>query len=199
MASAFAGADADAPVVACPAWTVRDVARHVTTLHRWVHAALDSSELPAFEERPADGDGTALAAAYAETAGAMLARMRELPADHSCWTFDRENRTAGFWHRRQLHEISVHRFDVAPYTMSEELAADGIDEAICFMLPRMVGGGRVTLPAGSLQLISPDRTWTVGEGEPVTVAQGSAAELLLSLWGRGDQLPAAWRDAKLMP
>ena len=199
MADAFAGSDADAPVAACPGWAVRDLARHVTTLHRWVRDALDSSQAPAFVESGGEGDGVALAEAYSESATAMTARMRELPADHPCWTFDQTNQTAAFWHRRQLHEISVHRFDVAPYPMADDLATDGLDEAIDFFLPRRLDAGRATPPPGSLRLVGPDRTWVIGEGEPSTVVEGSPSELLLSLWGRGDLLPETWRTAGLMP
>jgi uncharacterized protein (TIGR03083 family) len=199
MQTALAATDPAAPVPACGDWTVRDVAHHVTTLHRWVRDALDSPTMPAFDERPVDGDGPAIAEAYRESAAAMLSRMHELPLDHPCWTFDKDNQTAGFWHRRQLHELSVHRWDVAPYDLADELASDGIDEALEFMLPRMLAGGRASLPDGSLRLVSPKRTWTVGEGEPVAEVQGSASDLLLSLWGRRDLLPSPWREAKLMP
>lgn len=198
-AAALAGSDPEAPVPACPGWTVRDVAQHVTTLHRWVRLALDSCEMPPFKEVAAEPDAAAIAAAYADSGADMLARMRELPVDHSCWTFDKTNPTAGFWHRRQLHELSIHRFDITPYTLADDVASDGIDEALDFLLARMLHTGRATLPEGALQLVSDDRTWSIGEGEPVAVAQGSAADLLLSLWGRGDLLPAPWSTAKLMP
>lgn len=199
MTAAFAGADADAPVAACPGWTVRDVASHVTALHRWVTSAVDQTDMPAYDEQPISGDGHALAAAYGQAGEAMVTRMRALPGDQACWTFDKNNRTTSFWHRRQLHELSVHRWDIAPHIISEPVAADGIDEVLDFMLPRMLHNGRATLPEGSLELVSPVRTWTIGAGEPTAHAQGSAGDILLALWGRNTLLPPGWRNAKLMP
>lgn len=199
MTAALAASDPDATVVACPGWTVRDLAGHVTTLHRWATESLDRSDMPPFAEQPADGTAEEMAATYAEVGAAMTRRMRELPTDHPCWTFNPADPTAGFWHRRQMHELAVHRWDLAPHEMDEQVASDGVDEALDFFLPRMLKAGRATLPAGRLELIAPHRTWTIGSGEPVATAEGSAGDLLLALWGRNDLLPPVWRDAKLMP
>jgi uncharacterized protein (TIGR03083 family) len=199
MTAAFAAADPDARIAACPDWDVRGLANHVATLHRWVAAALEGPEMPPFEERPVEGDAAQIAATYAEAGAAMVQRMRELPADHLCWTFDKKNQTAGFWHRRQLHELAVHRWDIDHQPMSDDLSADGIDEALDFFLPRMLKAGRATLPDGSLELVSPERTWTLGSGEPAARMEGSASELLLALWGRARTLPSPWAEAKLMP
>lgn len=199
MTAALGAVDPSQDVPACPGWTVRELTAHVCAVHRWVLGALESAEPPGYEEVPVEGD---LSAAYQQVADALLQRLTELPVDHPCWTFDRDDQTAGFWRRRQLHEIAVHRWDAAPYAMDEAVAEDGIDEAIDFMLPRMLAGGRRTMPTGTLRLVSPRRTWTVGEGEPGTVVEGSAGELLLGLWGRwttSDPLPPAWREAKLLP
>jgi uncharacterized protein (TIGR03083 family) len=199
MASALAASDPDAPVVACPGWTVRDLAGHVTTLHGWVTDALDRTDMPPFAEQPAAGGAQEIAAAYAAVGEAMTRRMRALPPDHACWTFDPTRQVASFWYRRQMHELAVHRWDLDPHEMDEPIAADGVDEALDFFLPRMLKAGRATLPGGTLELVSPTRTWTVGSGEPVARAEGSAGELLLALWGRNALLPQNWRDAKLMP
>lgn len=197
--AAFAAADPDGRIEACPEWDVRALANHVATLHRWVTAALEGPEMPPFEERPIEGDAAQIAAVYAECGNAMVRRMRELPGDHPCWTFDKKNQTAGFWHRRQLHELAVHRWDLDHAQLSDELSADGIDEAIDFFLPRMLNAGRAALPEGSLELVSPDRTWTIGTGQPVARVAGTTSELLLALWGRDRALPSPWADAKLMP
>lgn len=196
MTESLRAADPAAPVASCPGWTVRDLADHVTSVHRWVLATLSSQEPAPFDDTPCGDD---LAAGYAEQAHALLDRLTELPPDHECWTFDRNNHTAGFWRRRQVHEISVHRWDLAPYAMSDEVAEDGIDEILEFMLPRQVAMGRTTLPDGVLRLVSPRRTWDIGTGEPLLSVEAPAAELLLSLWGRKDALPQQWRDAKLTP
>ena len=199
MTAAFAAADPDGRIEACPDWDVRELANHVTTLHRWVLAALDQPDMPPFEERPIEGDTAQIAATYADAGRAMVQRLRELPADHPCWTFNSKDQTAGFWRRRQLHEIAVHRWDLDHQPLSNELSADGIDEAIEFFLPRMLKAGRATLPEGSLELVSPERTWTIGIGTSTVRMEGSASELMLALWGRNRPLPTPWAEAKLMP
>jgi uncharacterized protein (TIGR03083 family) len=198
MTAALAAADPAQPIAACPGWTARELAGHVTGVHRWVLAALRTDSPPAYDETPPAGD---LAGGYEPVAREMLEALRALPADHACWTFDRSNRTAGFWRRRQVHELSVHRWDLAPYALDEALAADGIDEVLGFMLPRQLKTGRGTLPDGTLVLASPTRTWRVGAGTdtPDIIVSGTAGELLLSLWGRGTPLPGPWATAHLTP
>jgi uncharacterized protein (TIGR03083 family) len=196
MAAALKAADPSAPVPACAGWTVRELAGHVTAVHRWALAALSRLTPPPYDESPTDGD---LAAAYATAGQALVAGLRDVPADHPCWTFDQSNRTASFWPRRQLHEVAVHRWDVAPYTLSDQVAEDGIGEVLEFWLVRQVGLGRTTLPTSTLRLASADRTWDLGEGDPVQTVKGSASDLQLSLWGRGDLIPSPWREATLTP
>ncbi|MGZ6792458.1 MAG: maleylpyruvate isomerase family mycothiol-dependent enzyme [Mycobacteriales bacterium] len=195
MTAALAAADPDQQVEACPGWTARDLAGHVTGVHRWVLAALETDSPPPYDETPPAGD---LAQAYAPVAREMLDALASVPADAPCWTFDRANRTAGFWRRRQLHEIGMHRWDLAPYPLDEQVAADGLDEVLGFMVPRQLKMGRAVLPEARLRLVWPGGTWSVGEG-PLTVVEGTPAELLLRLWGRGEPLPAPWGAVALTP
>jgi uncharacterized protein (TIGR03083 family) len=199
MTQALASADPGAEVASCPGWTVRDLASHLIGVHTWVTATVGQPKPGAYAEEPVEGDAQQVADAYATAGQALLATLDQVPADTPSWSFDDTNHTAGYWHRRQLHEVSVHRWDVAPYAMQAPVAADGIDEAIDFFVPRMVARGQATLPPGTLRLVSPERSWTIGGGEPEVVAEGSAPDLLLSLWGRRDLIPSPWRDAKLMP
>jgi uncharacterized protein (TIGR03083 family) len=188
MSRAIAKADPDAPVAACPDWAVRDLVAHLTGVHRWALAALDGSTPPAYAEAPIGSD---LGGAYVDASQALLARLRVLPAEHPCWTFDKGNRTAGFWRRRQLHEVAVHRWDVEPYTLTDEVATDGIDEVVDFFAPRQVFLGRLTLPEGGLQLQTPSHLRTFGDC-PFHRLEGSASDVLLRLWGRGAPLPDGW-------
>ncbi|MCU1596102.1 MAG: hypothetical protein JWO12_3494 [Frankiales bacterium] len=193
MSTALGGADPAREVEGCPGWTIAELTAHLTAVHRWATAALETTTPPPYDEAPAD------AAAYTEAAQAMLARLRQLPADHPCWTFDKQNPTAGFWRRRQKLEVAVHRWDVAPYAISDEVAIDGIDEVLGFFLPRQVHLGRTTLPDGTLTLVSPSRTWTVGQGGDQSVLEGSPADLLLAVYQRGNRLPGAWGETPLTP
>jgi uncharacterized protein (TIGR03083 family) len=196
MTATLRQADPEAAVPSCPGWTVADLAEHVIGVHRWALAALDSEQAPAVPETPVTGP---LADAYAAAAGDLLAVVSVRPASSPAWTFDKHNRTAGFWVRRQLHEITVHRWDVAPFQIDPVVAEDGIDEVLDFMLPRQLATGRITPPGGTLRLVSPDRTWQFGDGRPVHTAEGSPGELLLALWGRGNADLGAWGRAGITP
>lgn len=187
MTAALGSADLGAAVSACPGWSVADLATHVTAIHRWALAALESTSPPVYDESPAPDP----VAAYAEAGRALVERLRALPADAPAWTFDRANRTASFWARRQVHELSVHRWDVAAYDVSDEVAVDGVDEVMTFFAPRQVALGRTQLPGGALVVRTGDRTWALGEGA-ATVVEGPPAEVLLGLWGRGQPLPEGW-------
>ena len=196
MTEALRGADPEQGVDACPGWTVRDLAWHLIGVHRWARAALDSDGAPAYDESPIAGD---FVETYRLAAQDLLEALRSRDGDSPAWTFDRTNRTASFWHRRQLHEIAVHRWDVEPYPFADDVAIDGIDEVLSFMLPRMQASGRATLAQGSLHLAAPTRSWTIGSGTPETTVESSPGELLLLLWGRAGSLPGAWSEAKLTP
>jgi uncharacterized protein (TIGR03083 family) len=195
MTAALAAADPSAAVAACPGWTVRELAWHLIGVHRWTLAALDSTSPPPYDETPGAGDHVE---GYAQASRAMLARLGELPADHPCWTFDRAHPTASFWRRRQLHEVAMHRWDVAAHGFGNELASDGIEEVLDFFLPRQLKSGRTVLPEGTLRLVGGARTWQIGQG-PDVVVEGTPGELLLRLWRRGTPLPGAWGEAALTP
>ncbi|MCU1601080.1 MAG: hypothetical protein JWO22_1789, partial [Frankiales bacterium] len=161
----------------------------------WVIGALDNAGPPASDDKPAaDPVGD-----YERNATAMLDKLAALPADAPAWTFDRHDQTAGFWRRRQLHEVAVHRWDVQPYALDRQVAEDGVDEVLDFFLPRQLGMGRTTVPDGTLRLISPERAWAFGDGRPVQTAHGTASDLCLGLWRRVEVDLGPWGLATLTP
>jgi uncharacterized protein (TIGR03083 family) len=180
MADALRAADPARDVVSCPGWTVQQLTNHISAVHRWVLLALRNEGSPPYDEAvhstPED---------YADAAGAMVQRLRELPTDAPCWTFNKDDQTAGFWRRRQLQEVSVHRWDADQHAIDPEIAADGVSEVVEFFLPRMIARGFTSLPPGTLRLEAGDRTWTLTEGEgPEAAVQADAATVNLLLWGR---------------
>jgi uncharacterized protein (TIGR03083 family) len=179
-ASAFRRADLSATVASCPGWTVQELCNHLTAVHRWVLLALRDEGSPPYDESvPSTPED------YAEVAGSMVGRLHELAPDASCWTFDRENPTASFWRRRQLHEVAVHRWDVEQQDLDPAVAEDGVSEVVDFFLPRQVRLGRTTLPAGRLLLDAGTRTWTlVDTPGPEAVVTADAPTMNLLLWGR---------------
>jgi uncharacterized protein (TIGR03083 family) len=179
MAAALRAADPVRVVESCPGWTVADLTSHVTAVHHWVLGALRNEGPPPYDEVPADAD------AYAAASTSLVSRLRELPADAPCWTFNRDDATAGFWRRRQLQEVSIHRWDVDGHALDPVIAGDGVAEVVDFFLPRQVKAGRTTLPAGRVVLDSGTSSWTLVDGEgPRAVVGADAATLNLLLWGR---------------
>jgi uncharacterized protein (TIGR03083 family) len=180
MADALRAADATREVPSCPGWTVQDLANHLTAVHRWVLLALRDEGSPPYDESVLSTPDD-----YAAVADELVARLHVLPLDAPCWTFDRDDRTAAFWRRRQLQEVSVHRWDVDQHEIDRVIAEAGVDEVVSFFLPRQLALGRTTLPAGHVGLDSGEAMWTLVDGDgPRATVHGSAADLNLLLWGR---------------
>lgn len=197
LAAQVAAVDPATPVAACPGWTVRDLVSHVVAVHRWAVAALDSDGPPPSPPAEPAGD---LAAWYAEAAADLVRALRDRPAGAPAWTMDRADPTAGFWRRRQLHEVVVHRHDLAvcagdgtaaAYALDDELAVDGIAEVVDVLLPRQLRLGRTAAGDRGLRLRAAGRSWLLGD-EPAEVVEAPAGDLLLRLWGRGEPLPGGW-------
>jgi uncharacterized protein (TIGR03083 family) len=99
--------------------------------------------------------------------------------------------TVGFWQRRRCQEALVHRWDAehalgTAGPLDPALADDGIAEVIDTITPRQVRLGRTAAPAHAVGLHATDTgsLRTLGPGDPVATASGTAADLLLLLWGR---------------
>lgn len=185
--------DLDAPVPSCPGWTLADLAAHVGGVHAWAtHAIVHGT--PEGEEPPAPPTG--LADWYRGHAAHLVDALSARPADAPAWTFGPEPRTAAFWRRRQVHEVSMHTWDAlasqgAVGLLDPALAWDGVDEVATMFYPRQVRLGRTEPLPGTLRLSATDlaRTIDLGEG-PVHEVAAPAADLLLLLWHRAD--PASY-------
>ncbi|WP_406097439.1 maleylpyruvate isomerase family mycothiol-dependent enzyme [Streptomyces sp. NBC_01013] len=139
LRSAINGADLEATVPTCPAWTLRELAVHLGGAHRWAGEivrtrateALGEEQVPAFTP---DGDDPAVLDAWlADGAAGTAEVLRKAGPGLKVWSWYGRDRSAGFWARRMAIETVVHLADAAltakvPYTMSPELAADTIDE-----------------------------------------------------------------------
>ena len=184
FAELAAAADLGLPVPGCTPWTVADLVRHLTAIHRWAAAAtrLDpGADLP---------DDTVFhrAATVAEypTAAAEL-RTALADPDRACSTLTGPG-TVGWWRRRQLHETFVHRLDLAgalglPLTADPAVAADCVAEVVDTMQPRQVRLGRMSAPSTGIRLSTPTGSWVLG---PAPVAEVSGPELAVAqlLWRR---------------
>jgi uncharacterized protein (TIGR03083 family) len=167
---------------------------------------------------------TDLLAWFAVGLDTLLATLRSAPDDAQAMVFLKDAPPPRrFWARRQAHETTIHSVDAvaatlgrwpsgADVTIPAELAADGVDELV---------GGFITRGKGKLRSDEPftigiattdtDHTWTLhigpeslattvgssdSTGPDVTDAQltGTAAQLYLGLWNRGDEITASGRD-----
>jgi uncharacterized protein (TIGR03083 family) len=205
LAEAVRAAPAEAPVPACPGWSVAEVARHVGSLYRMVRRRLVEGRNP--DEWQRDPEPGQSLTEYLETGLAQL--LDELaahePGEHAdtWWPADP---TYGFWRRRMLHESVVHRLDVEqaagvePREVPEDIALDGVDEALTLWfgqkLPML---GLTGTKVGSVGVRAGAHSWIARAGPEATEAWRCSAEeaeaaddvvtaepvrLYLWLWGR---------------
>jgi uncharacterized protein (TIGR03083 family) len=196
-----AGLGIDVPVPTCGDWILEDLVRHVwqvyanVTLYVSTRATSRPEKLPEMPE----GDPVEL---LRDQLNQLVTALRECEWDTPIWTwvFDQPE-GAIFWARRMAHESAVHRFDAQNahgirQPIDAELAADGIDELLNIIVPRVYGRDHVTGPVGTVALRSLDGNQWLLELEPtgvrrveliespqVTVA-GTDSALLLAAVGR---------------
>ncbi|HEX2704896.1 MAG TPA: maleylpyruvate isomerase family mycothiol-dependent enzyme [Candidatus Lustribacter sp.] len=205
LAGALRRGDLEAPVLACPGWTLRDLGVHVAGAHHWARGAiLEGHPRTPPPEPPADTGPAALADWYLGHASELRHTLACTDPEAPCWTFGPKPSTVAFWHRRQAHETTVHAWDADPASRVDlALAVDGIDEVVRMFFPRQVRLRRMAPLAGSLALApddlvpsgTPARWVLTGDGltphpSPVgdvdATVSGPADVLYLLLWGRID-------------
>lgn len=160
---------------------------------------------------------------FAEGASALVEALRAAPDDLGAMVFLKDAPPPKrFWARRQAHETTIHSVDALAAHLgrlprSEEtgiatdLALDGIDELLCGFVPR--GRSKLSRQDGATLLVAPsdaDRAWVLhlgerlgtevvpgggGEGHEADIRfTGTAQQLYLGLWNRGQELSATDRD-----
>lgn len=180
--------DLSARIEHCGGWTLYDLADHLGRGNLWAAAAV-TEQRGDYEAAAAPHGKAALARWFADTADVLLAALDTDPSA-SAWTIAPPP-TAGFWQRRRCLETLVHRWDAEHALgvggpLDPGLAADGVAEVIDTMAPRQVRLGRTGALPHAVRLSATDSpsSWTLGPGEPVATIRGTAAGLLLMLWGR---------------
>jgi uncharacterized protein (TIGR03083 family) len=184
-------ADLSAPVEHCGDWTLYDLADHLGQGNLWAAAAI-TDQRGDFGAPAAPRGRVALENWFRGTCGVLDAALDTDPAA-SAWTIAPPP-TVGFWQRRRCLETLIHRWDAehalgTAGQLDPALAADGVAEVVDTMAPRQIRLGRMPAPRHAVRFRACDAgsSWTFGPGEPVATIQGTAASLLLVLWGR---LPA---------
>lgn len=208
-------AGAAAPVPTCRAWDVRKLVLHVGMVHRWARANLRREPVRTTSHWRAEGEAAPdLLAWFTAGLEALLDTLHATPEDAKAIVFLRDAPPPRrFWARRQAHETTIHAADAAaaalgrPPTVDDlpldpSFAADGVDELLCGFITR--GKGRVQLERPLTMVVSARDTghaWTVRipPGEPLVTTlgatdqpdvhlTGTAAQLYLGLWNRGEEI-----------
>jgi uncharacterized protein (TIGR03083 family) len=211
LAAAAERAGMGAAVPACAGWSVGDLLRHTSHVHRWAagivgqritRPAAGPSEHEILRNGP--GDDSVLGW-FRDGHAALVATLEEASPDVKCWAFLSAPSPLAFWARRQAHETAMHRVDAeqaaggAP-RFEPAFAADGVDELIMGFLARNMRRGGWAGVGGSLAIRAEDGPgaqagWLVGGGPGAgTVSRGTgpadctvtgrASDLYLLVWNR---------------
>jgi uncharacterized protein (TIGR03083 family) len=220
LRDAAASAGLEAPVPTCPPWDVRALVTHLGTVHRWTVATMHGKSGHRLRDwEPEAAAATDLLAWFSDGVDKLVETIRATPDDDPTPPFlDDAPPWRRFWGRRHAHENTIHRVDAvgaavkawptaADVPVSSTLAADGIDELLCGFITR--SNSNLRSPEPLTLVVATDDTghaWTVRIGESSvattigTVADadarftGSAAQLYVGLWNRGDEITVAGRD-----
>lgn len=188
------------PVASCPGWDVSELVWHTGVVHHFwrtiAERRLQDGRAPQEPQRPRDSE---LLAWYREGLAALVETLGSADPSERVWTWAPQKNVA-FIQRRMAQETAVHRWDAqatagAPQPIEPDLAVDGVDEFLDFMLP----ADPTTLGDGheSVHLHSTDAAgeWvvTVANGrldvarkhaKGDAAVRGPASDLLLLLWRR---------------
>ena len=206
FAETLRGADPATPVPTCPGWTLTQLLRHLGRGHRWAAQIVREKRDAPLDPRtveggkpPADAEG---ALEWVAGGGRVLLDAVDAAGpDTPVWSFVGP-RPAAWWIRRRLHETTVHRADAAiaagdPYTLSPELAADGVTEWIELIVAAGERGQRPLDEGLSLHLHATDvdAEWTLrgtagglsfepSHSKSTSALRGPAVDLLLAITRR---------------
>lgn len=210
LADAAERAGLDAPVTACPGWSVADLVWHTGEVHhfwtevvagRWVEPSV-------YEEpdRPADGD---LVAWYRAGVDRTLDVLRAADPQDPVWSWAPRGGSVAWVIRRMAQETAVHRWDAeaaagSGWRIDADVAADGIDELLDHFTDRAAEGAAPLGGSAHLHCTDPSLDdeageWLVTEPDPGgrldvrrehakgdVALRGAANDLLLALWRRID-------------
>ena len=167
--------DPATPVPTCGEWTLRQLSRHVGRGSHWAAQIVAERRIEPLDPRdvrngrPPD-DPDAAIDWLNDGAQALIDAVDRVGADARVWTF-LGPRPAGFWLRRWLHEVTVHRADAAlalgrKFDLPPELAADAVSEWIDLVASRKSApapvdrGQKLHLHAAETAL-GPTGEWTI--------------------------------------
>ena len=192
-------------VPSCPGWSMTDLIDHVTEVYWHKEIATRTGKEPE-NWPPAELPGDEPIEKLTLALEGLMATLAEHKGSDVCWTWNPEDQTVGFWHRRMAQEIAIHGFDGlnavgANGGITPEIAADGVDE----LLQVFISGDWSDIPqAGADQTVhvsctDTDDNWRIaltptnvavervssfGVEKPDALLAGSASDVDLVLWHR---------------
>ena len=210
LADVAAAGGLGAKVPACPGWTVGDVVTHTSGVYRRQGAVIRLGRRPAQDEWEPQPVGARPLHWFRASLQAMLDELESRDPGSAALTRCPHDPTVGFWYRRMALETVVHRVDVeqalgAPTPVDEALATDGIDEVLTVFLrdgwagppdpaAQDPGDRSIAVRAGGLAWLCRAEAASMAvtriserdlvNDMPDATVRGSAASVLLWLWGR---------------
>ena len=196
--------DLDAIVPTCPEWNNLELLNHMKMV--WWFAA---SQIAAGNEHERTVPSDEMKNSPLEQLEHLLDTFQINDFSSPCWSWT-TNRTVGFWVRRMAHENTVHNWDTegtlgAHSSVPPLLAVDGIEEKL-FMHP-----ADADFPDASIHLHCTDceGEWMLassgGEleikrehGKGDAAVKGRAEDILLYLWGRGQENLECFGDEEVI-
>jgi uncharacterized protein (TIGR03083 family) len=216
LADAAGRAGMGAAVPACPGWSVADLLRHTSYVHRWAAGIVaqrltrpppEPSEEEVLQRGPEDD---ALVRWFREGHAALVRTLEEADPDLDCWAFLSAPSPLAFWARRQAHETAIHRADAeqaaggagqAPADGGADdgiwfepaFAADGVDELIMGFLARNIRRGNWPGLGGSLAIHAEDGPgaaagWLVSGGPGASAVSRGIGPADCAVTGRASDL-----------
>ncbi|HEU4568460.1 MAG TPA: maleylpyruvate isomerase family mycothiol-dependent enzyme [Marmoricola sp.] len=203
----------EAPVPTCPGWTVRHLVAHQGMIHRWAASVVCGYDLDTDAVEREGMTVRDLLTWLDDGAKNLLQALADAPDDLEVWFFLHGAPPPKVaWARRQCHETTMHAVDARSAVLGRRpvaadtwirprLAVDGIDELLAGFLPRRSSRLRSATPRTVLvEATDTGDTWTLAVSEdpvvttrdrastPDVVLRGTAVQLYLGLWNRGDEI-----------
>jgi uncharacterized protein (TIGR03083 family) len=195
--------DLDARVPSCPDWSLRDLVKHLTQVHRfWAAAVMAGPSGKPPTVAPAEDTLSAdLLAGSAAATQELIAALRAAGPAAGCWTWWGDSdvpMTSGAVARHQVREAAVHAFDAqlttgTPQPVPPVIALDGIAEFIDVShgtagpwphKPVRIGLHAAEGRSWLLDLTASGSHVIDDQHETAADLHGSASDLLLTLHGR---------------
>ncbi|TFV54389.1 maleylpyruvate isomerase family mycothiol-dependent enzyme [Mycobacterium sp. PS03-16] len=206
----IAAGDPATPVPTCGEWTLKQLFRHVGRGNRWAaqivaerrSEPLDPRDVR--DGRPPDDPAGAIEWLH-DGVRLLLKSVDGVGSGTKVWTF-LGPRAAGWWIRRRLHEMTVHRADAAmalgvPFDLPSDLAADALSEWIELIAVQAKPNDLPLQRGQTLHLHATDPTlggvgewtitseeegidWTHEHGKGDVAVRGEAVDLLLAVTRR---------------